>query len=168
MKVPPWQGPDSAPVPPQGAPDSAGRPALRERRPAHWAPSHCLMHPATASSQPASHWTMQARRSPANSPTRAAHTLRCTRTGHGPSASMPASRPPRSPTPSTVPTSPPVRQACRLPSTWRRTEATTRTTSECRATWAWRELRWTRCSDMVRVGVGVGVGLGLGLGQGQG
>ena len=37
-----WQRPSSAPVPPQGAPGSSGQLGTPRKRPAHWAPSHCL------------------------------------------------------------------------------------------------------------------------------
>jgi hypothetical protein len=57
---------------------------------------------------------------------------RCTRCGRGPSASTPASRPLKNPTPSTGATSPPARRACRSPSTSRPTAATTATIRACR------------------------------------
>ena len=47
-------------------------------------------------------------------PTPAGPMRRCTRAGRGPSASTPASRPPRSPTPSTAATSPRGRRASRV------------------------------------------------------
>ena len=42
MKVPSWQGRGSPPVPPQGAPGGSGQLGTPRKRPAHWAPSHCL------------------------------------------------------------------------------------------------------------------------------
>ena len=42
VKVPPWQRASSAPVPPQGAPGGSGQLGTPMKRPAHWAPSHCL------------------------------------------------------------------------------------------------------------------------------
>ena len=42
IKVPPWQRASSAPVPPQGAPGGSGQLGTPMKRPAHWAPSHCL------------------------------------------------------------------------------------------------------------------------------
>ena len=42
MKVPSWQGRSSPPVPPQGAPGGSGQLGTPRKRPAHWAPSHCL------------------------------------------------------------------------------------------------------------------------------
>ena len=55
-----------------------------------------------------------------------------------------ASPPPRSPTPSTGATSPPGRRACRSPSTWPPTAATTPTTRGWPATSAWPAWRSTR------------------------
>ena len=42
VKVPPWQRSSSAPVPPQGAPGGSVQLGTPRKRPAHWAPSHCL------------------------------------------------------------------------------------------------------------------------------
>ena len=47
-KVPHWQCPSSAPVPPQGALGGSRQLGTPRERPAHWAPSHCLV----CSSQP--------------------------------------------------------------------------------------------------------------------
>ena len=64
----------------------------------------------------------------------AARAPRCTPTAPGRCASTPASRPPRSRTPSTAPTWPPGSRASRWPSTSPPTAATTRTTRACAAT----------------------------------
>ena len=48
VKVPPGQRPSSAPAPPQGAPGGSGQLGTPRKRPALWAPSHCL----ECSSQP--------------------------------------------------------------------------------------------------------------------
>ena len=42
VRVLPWQRPSSAPAPPQGAPGGSGQLGTPRKRPAHWAPSHCL------------------------------------------------------------------------------------------------------------------------------
>ena len=42
VKVQSGQCPSSAPVPPQGAPGGSGQLGTRRKRPARWAPSHCL------------------------------------------------------------------------------------------------------------------------------
>ena len=42
VRVLPWQRTSSAPAPPQGAPDGSGQLGAPRKRPAHWAPSHCL------------------------------------------------------------------------------------------------------------------------------
>ena len=42
VKAPPWQGPSSAPAPPQGVPGSSGQLGTSRNRPSHWAPIHCL------------------------------------------------------------------------------------------------------------------------------
>ena len=42
VKVPSWQCPRSAPVPPQGAPGGSGRLGTPRVRPSHWAPRHHL------------------------------------------------------------------------------------------------------------------------------
>ena len=42
VKAPPWQRPSSAPMPPRGAPGGSGQLGTPRKRPAHWAPSHCL------------------------------------------------------------------------------------------------------------------------------
>ena len=42
VKVPPWQCPSSAPVPPQGAPGGSGQLGTPRERSAHWEPSRCL------------------------------------------------------------------------------------------------------------------------------
>eukprot|EP00964_Phaeocystis_antarctica_P042007 scaffold24058_cov61-Phaeocystis_antarctica.AAC.3 len=41
LKVPPWQCPGSAPVPPPGTPGGSGQPGTPRQRLALWAPSHC-------------------------------------------------------------------------------------------------------------------------------
>ena len=42
VKVPPWQCPSSAPVPPEVAPGGSGQLGTPRKRPTHWAPSHYL------------------------------------------------------------------------------------------------------------------------------
>eukprot|EP00964_Phaeocystis_antarctica_P052066 scaffold30445_cov54-Phaeocystis_antarctica.AAC.2 len=42
VKVPPWQCPSSAPVPPQGVPGGSGQLGTPMQRSAHCAPRHCL------------------------------------------------------------------------------------------------------------------------------
>ena len=42
VKVPPWQCPSSAPVPPQAAPGGSGQLDTPRERSSHWKPSHCL------------------------------------------------------------------------------------------------------------------------------
>ena len=42
VKAPPWQRPSPTPVPPQGAPGGSGWLGAPRKRPARWAPSHCL------------------------------------------------------------------------------------------------------------------------------
>ena len=77
-------------------------------------------------------------------PTCAGRIRRCTRPSPGRSASTPASRPPRSRTPSTAAISRAVRRACRSRSIWRPTAATTATTCGSAATSAWRASPSTR------------------------
>ena len=79
---------------------------------------------------------------------RAAPTRRCTPAGPGPSANMPASRPPKNPTLSTAATSPPGRRASASPSISPPTAATTATIRASPATSAWRGSRSTRVEDM--------------------
>ena len=42
VKVPPWQHPSSAPVPPQSAPGGSWQLGTPGKQPTLWAPSHCL------------------------------------------------------------------------------------------------------------------------------
>ena len=42
VKAPSWQRPSPTPVPPQGAPGGSGWLGAPRKRPARWAPSHCL------------------------------------------------------------------------------------------------------------------------------
>ena len=72
----------------------------------------------------------------------------CTPTGPGPSANMPASRPPRSPTPSTARISRPARWACRSPSISPPIAATTATIRASSAMSARPASRSTRVEDM--------------------
>ena len=50
VKVTPRQCRSSAPAPPQGMPRGSGQLGTRRKRPAHWAPSHCLV-PRTVAPQ---------------------------------------------------------------------------------------------------------------------
>ena len=70
VKVAPWQGPSSAPVPPQGTPGGSGQLNTPMQRPVHWAPRHCLgcssqpppksqiSPPLTLQALPAGFWEM--------------------------------------------------------------------------------------------------------------
>ena len=109
------------------------RPVARDGR------GHSSSTPSTApTTQPASTAATPACRLSPAAPMR-----RCTPGGRGPSASTPASRPPRNPTPSIAATSPPGRRASASPSTSPPTAATTATIRASPATSAWRASRST-------------------------